>query len=238
MLRALHCKKKSCLYVSHWKKRNGKCSRRWKFSCRLFTSVNITLRQRINPLLWQNILFDANSNWKTLPLLREAPICSSVLCEIHNNIKFWHGRERKREKKRRQTLFCWRLQFSFLIWSFIQMLKSTLLLIAWLSSAEMCRFSPPPFFPLCVGLWIYPILYCSFSEWQICFVHYSFVFLLLPHNFGIVLFFVWKISAALRLNPMQFSGFFFFTFSIRISRNPLESIPKVKLTECFFSSTG
>lgn len=146
-------------------------------------------------------------------------------------------REKEREKKR-QTLFCWRLQFSFLIWSFIQMLKSTLLLIAWLSSAEMCRFSPPPFFPLCVGLWIYPILYCSFSEWQTCFVHYSFVFLLLPHNFGIVFFFVWKISAALRLNPMQFSGFFFFTFSIRISRNPLESIPKVKLTECFFSSTG
>lgn len=32
-----------------------------KLFCRLFTSVNITLRQRINPLLWQNILFDANA---------------------------------------------------------------------------------------------------------------------------------------------------------------------------------
>lgn len=31
-----------------------------KLFFRLFTSVNITLRQRINPLLWQNILFDAN----------------------------------------------------------------------------------------------------------------------------------------------------------------------------------
>lgn len=116
--------------------------------CRLFTSANITLRQRINPFLWRNIVFDAKVGFVREEL---CPLSSGT----ENTKQTLSFDAKKNWAKNTKTLFCGRRQFSrFSSDHLCQCYKFILLLFARILSYR---------FWIC----IYLISCCLLAEWQI-----------------------------------------------------------------------
>lgn len=180
-------------------------------------------------------------------------VCVSS-AKVHYNIKFWLSAFECACNNTTQTLcFVARLLTIIFvpIWSFIQMLKSILLLIA------LTEFGPNSVRCVPLHIWCWICIYPGLSVSAFCHQEndipdpliYSISFFVHPQLWNEVSFFFFtKSSNAIFLLHLSYPLFgliliniilnfffiFFFSFSIRALRNPLEPIHKVEWTYTIF----